>query len=112
MTAWPFRVEPLQGHDRQDFASGSEPLDRYFRTQVTQDIRRRITACFVAVSGEGRIAGYYTLAATSVPLSDLPAEIGRKLPRYPSVPAVRMGRLAVDAAFKGQGLGGRCSPMP
>lgn len=106
MTAWPFRVEPLQGHDRQDFASGSEPLDRHFRTQVTQDIRRRVTACFVAISGEGRIAGYYTLAATSLLLSDLPAEIGRKLPRYPSVPAVRMGRLAVDAAFKGQGLGG------
>ena len=29
----------------------------------------------------------------------------RKLPRYPSVPAVRMGRLAVDQAFRGQGLG-------
>lgn len=30
----------------------------------------------------------------------------KKLPRYPSVPAVRMGRLAVDQRFKGQGLGG------
>jgi predicted N-acetyltransferase YhbS len=36
----------------------------------------------------------------------LPASTGKKLPRYPTVPAVRMGRLAVDQAFKGQGLGG------
>ncbi|WP_407635657.1 GNAT family N-acetyltransferase [Lamprocystis purpurea] len=25
--------------------------------------------------------------------------------RYPSIPAVRLGRLAVDQAFRGQGLG-------
>jgi GNAT superfamily N-acetyltransferase len=39
-------------------------------------------------------------------LADLPPNLGKKLPRYPSVSAVRMGRLAVDQAFKGQGLGG------
>ncbi len=30
----------------------------------------------------------------------------KKLPRYPNVPAVQMGRLAVDQAYQGQGLGG------
>lgn len=39
-------------------------------------------------------------------LADLPASTGKKLPRYPTVPAVRMGRLAVDQTFKGLGLGG------
>jgi GNAT superfamily N-acetyltransferase len=53
-----------------------------------------------------RIAGYYTLASASLLLADLPASTGKKLPRYPTVPAVRMGRLAVGRAFKGQGLGG------
>ena len=86
------------------FNSGSEPLDRYLREQVMQDIRRRVAACFVALS-EQRIAGYYTLASASLLLADLPASTGKKLPRYPTVPAVRMGRLAVDQAFKGQGLG-------
>jgi predicted GNAT family N-acyltransferase len=38
-------------------------------------------------------------------LADLPEAVIKKLPRYPSVPAVRMGRLAVDQAFKGKGLG-------
>ncbi len=107
MSDKPFRVIPLDHtHDRNAFKSGSEPLDTYLKERVTQDIRRRITVCFVALSGDGRIAGYYTLASASVFLGDLPAELTKKLPRYPSVPAVRMGRLAVDQAFRGQGLGG------
>ncbi len=107
MTSAPFRVIPLEAaHDRTPFTSGTAALDDYFQRQVTQDIRRRVTACFVALNHEQRIVGYYTLASTSVLLFDLPAAIGKKLPRYPSVPAVRMGRLAVDQNFKGQGLGG------
>lgn len=106
MSDKPFRVVPLdRAHDRKTFNSGSEPLDSYFKERVTQDIQRRVTACFVALFGDGRIAGYYTLASASVFLGDLPAELTKKLPRYPSVPAVRMGRLAVDRTFRGQGLG-------
>ncbi len=52
------------------------------------------------------MAGYYTLAAASVLLLDLSPKIQKKLPRYPSVPTVLMGRLAVDRTFRGQGLGG------
>ncbi|MDR1228597.1 MAG: GNAT family N-acetyltransferase [Azoarcus sp.] len=92
--------------DRSTFHSGSLPLDHYLHKQVAQEIRRRVTACFVALAGDRRIAGYYTLATASVPLADLPGDIARKLPRYAAVPAIRMGRLAVDHAFKGQGLGG------
>lgn len=55
---------------------------------------------------EQRIAGYYTLASASLLLADLPASTGKKLPRHPTVPAVRMGRLAVDQGCKRQGLGG------
>lgn len=107
MSRAPFRLAPLgAGHDRQAFQCGAEPLDRYLRQQATQDIRRRVAACFVALADGQRIAGYYTLASASVLLSDLPASVGKKLPRYPTVPAVRLGRLAVDQAFKGQGLGG------
>ncbi len=101
-----FVVESLDlASDRSSFESGVAPLDRYFRTQVSQDIKRRVTACFVATDAQGQIAGYYTLASASVLLTDLPEAISKKLPRYPSVPAVRMGRLAVDQNFKGKGLG-------
>ena len=94
-------------HDRKAFSCGVEPLDRYFREQASQDVKRRATACYVAVElATGKVAGYYTLAAAGVPLSELPEELVKKLPRYPSVPVARLGRLAVDQAFRGQGLGG------
>lgn len=103
----PFLLVPLdKKHDRTTFRSDSESLNRYLQEQVTQDIRRRVTACFVALAEGQRIAGYYTLASASLLLNDLPASTSKKLPRYPTVPAVRMGRLAVDRAFKKQGLGG------
>ena len=107
MSRAPFLLAPLDAaHDRAGFRSDSEPLNRYLREQVTQDIRRRVAACFVALADGQHIAGYYTLASASLLLSHLPASTGKKLPRYPTVPAVRMGRLAVDKTFKGQGLGG------
>ncbi|TDA45941.1 GNAT family N-acetyltransferase [Burkholderia pyrrocinia] len=91
-------------HDRSEFACGTPALDRYLREQVTQDVRRRVAACFVMLDGNS-VAGYYTLAAASVALADLPHDVARKLPRYPAVPAVRMGRLAVDRRYRGRGLG-------
>lgn len=103
-----FRIEVLgTGHDRAGFSSDTEALDRYFREQVTQDVRRRAAACYVAVdSTEGTIAGYYTLAAGGVPLTDLPPTLAKRLPRYPSVPVARLGRLAVDRRYRGRKLGG------
>ncbi len=107
MSGAPFRLVLLDAaHDRAAFNSDSAPLNRYLREQVTQDVRRRVAACFVALADGQRIAGYYTLASASLLLADLPASTSKKLPRYPTVPAVRMGRLAIDQAFKGQGLGG------
>ncbi len=102
----PYRVEPLSSaHDRAAFVCMQEPLTRYFQQQVTQDVRRRITACFVAVDTAGAVAGYYTLASSSVWLGDLLPAWASKLPRYPTVPAVRLVRLAVATAHQGKGLG-------
>lgn len=102
-----FELVPLDAtHDRAAFRCGSPPLERYLREQATQDIRRRVASCFVALAGVRRIAGYYTLASASVRLADLPADVGKKLPRYPTLPTVPVGRLAVDLDFQGRGLGG------
>ena len=107
MTDPPFEIGLLGKEDRSDFCCGSEPLDRYLKTQVGQDVRRRVSACYMALEKTtGRIAGYYTLSAADVPVSDLPAEVTGRLPRYPSVPVARIGRLAVDRRFQGRGLGG------
>lgn len=107
MSKAPYLVVPLADeHQRTTFLSDSDLLNRYFHQQVTQDVRRRMAACFVALDSDHRVAGYYTLSAASVLLAELPDATARKLPRYPSVPAIRMGRLAIDQTSKGQGLGG------
>lgn len=102
------RVAALaEHHDRSGFASGSDALDRYFKTQASQDIRRRIATCFVALTGDtSEIVGYYTLAATNIALTDLSPSTVKKLPRYPAVPAALLGRLAVANTHQGKGLGG------
>ena len=100
------RVEPLGSqHDRALFASGVEPLDRYLRSQAGQDARKNKAAPFVLVLPDGAIGGYYTLSATGVKLTEFPAEVTRKLPRYPLVPATLLGRLAVDKNHQGRGYG-------
>ena len=106
MSGVQFKVVQLNAsHDKTTFNSDSEPLNRYFKEQATQDIKRRVAACFVAISQDNKIVGYYTLASASVLLSDLPESLLKKLPRYPTVPAVRMGRLAISTQSKGQGIG-------
>lgn len=102
-----FRVQAFnKAINRADFCSSSEALNRYFQQQVSQDIKRRIATCFVALNMENEVAGYYTLASTSIVLGDLPEHLAQKLPRHPTIPAVLMGRLAVDKRYTGQGLGG------
>ncbi len=67
----------------------------------------RATACFVAVeASSATVAGYYTLAVAGIPLAEMPAALAKRLPRYPSVPVARLGRLAVDQAYRGRKLGG------
>jgi GNAT superfamily N-acetyltransferase len=103
-----FRIEPLaSSHDRSRFTSGSAALDRYLRDQASQDIKRRLATCFVAIDIDSNaIAGFYTLNAASIALTDLAAEIAKKLPRYPVIPAALLGRLAVAQEYQGKGLGG------
>ena len=71
----------------------------------TQDIRRRVTNCFVAISTKGAVAGYYTFAAASLPVTELDGDEIRRLPRYPVLPAALIGRLAVSGLCRKQGLG-------
>jgi GNAT superfamily N-acetyltransferase len=101
-----FTVEPLGvGHNRKIFSCGVAALDRYLHELATQDIRRRVSNCFVACDEAGAVAAYYTFAAASFPLSDLPPEETKRLPRYGVLPAGLIGRLAVDQHFRGRRLG-------
>jgi GNAT superfamily N-acetyltransferase len=64
-----------------------------------------VTSCFVVITADAAIAAYYTLASGSIPITELPPDITKRMPRYPTLPAVRIGRLGVDERFRGQGFG-------
>jgi ribosomal protein S18 acetylase RimI-like enzyme len=102
-----FTIEKLaSSHDRASFSSGVDALDRYLRQFAGQDTRKRLANCFVALEkASGQLAGFYTLSASSISVSDLPELIAKRLPHYPNVPAALIGRLAVDMRFRRQRLG-------
>lgn len=100
--------EPLNSsHKKSDFSCGKELLDNYLHKQANQDIKRKLSACFVVKEEQtGLIKGYYTLSNNSIPLEDIPDNIRKRLPRsYKTIPATLLGRLAIDSNFQGQGLG-------
>src|SRR3990170_2328634 len=93
-------IEPLgPHHDRSRFSSGVESLDRYFRTQAGQDVRRKANGVFVLVDPRApdEALGYYTLCATALAQGDVPVAARKHVPRYPLVSATLIGRLAVAA---------------
>ncbi len=101
-------IDPLDTsrHDRSGFSCGVEPLDRYLRSQASQDARRRVAAPSVLVEPPASaVLGFSTLSNTSIQAAELPAAFVKTLPRYPVLPATLLGRLAVDARQRGRGIG-------
>lgn len=92
-------------HDRPAFSCGVEALDAYLHKQAERDLKKRAAVPFVITPDGKTIAGYYTLSQYAVQLDAIPAEVAKKLPKYPVVPATLLGRLAVSSTFRGQGLG-------
>ena len=93
--------------DRSSFSCGEPALDAYLHKQAGQDMRRGFSTVIAARQETTplRVVGFYTLSAASILLTSLPNEIACKMPRYPSVPAIRLGRLAVDSSRQGQHIG-------
>ncbi|MCX6319575.1 MAG: GNAT family N-acetyltransferase [Bacteroidetes bacterium] len=93
-------------HKKRNFTCGKKLLDDYLHTQAKQDIKRRLSACFILSGDDDSVRGYYTLSSTSISREILPESIIKKLPpSYHNLPATLLGRLAVDINHKGQRLG-------
>jgi len=99
-----FRIEPLGDQDRAVFSCGVPALDHYLKAVASQDMRRGLAKCFVAIDKDtNAISGFYTLSATSVEAEDYPEK--KNVGRYARVPAALLGRLAIHENHKGKGLG-------
>ena len=94
-------------HRKKEFSCGKEMLDNYLRKQASQDIKRKLSVCFVLNDKENNLLkGYYTLANNSIPQELVPSQFKRRFPKsYTSIPATLLGRLAVDKRYQKQGIG-------
>lgn len=103
-----FEFHPLdKSFDRNSFDCGSVELNSFLKTKARQNQSVGFNKTFVAIHGgdkSKKVQGYYSLSMGEIDLSALPTDMLKKLPKHP-VPVARMGRLAVDSATKGQGLG-------
>ena len=88
--------------DTDAFDCGRPALDRWLRDRAVVNESSRASRSYVVCSG-GRVVGYYSLAAASVVHSDAPGSVRRNMPD--PVPAMLLGRLAVDRQWQGRGLG-------
>jgi len=81
-------------------------LDVYLRKWALENQREDMGRTFVLVrAGQPRVSGYYTISNSKIAKASLPLE-ERFSANYP-VPAVLIGKLAVDRREQGQGLGER-----
>jgi GNAT superfamily N-acetyltransferase len=90
-------------HVRGGFDCGDSVLNDFLQRQSGQMARKGYGKTYVALATDGiTVLGFVTLSVGQVETAQLPS--AHKLPRYPA-PVLRIGRLAVDRAAQGQGVG-------
>ena len=101
----PQQPRPIEAGDNTgDFDSGEESLDRYLADRALTNHIADLARCYVCVDADtDKIIGYYTLSAVAVEHVDLPGKVRRNAPN--PIPAVLMGRLAIDVKAQGSDLG-------
>lgn len=97
-------IKKLGKEDRSSFRSGVLHLDNFIKVSAGQDNRKNLSVTYI-LSVEDKIIGFYCISASNINLSSLPDEDAKKLSRHPYIPAILLGRLAVDCNFRGKGYG-------
>lgn len=92
-------------HNRKNFTCEEDSLTEYIRKQVSQDIRKRLATCFVAIDNKQNVIGYYTLTSESLGRELIPEKYLKQVPKNYNAPVILLGRLANDITTKGTGLG-------
>ena len=85
-----------------DFAFGIDSLDDWLKRRAHANQVSGASRTYVVTSCN-RVAGYYCLASGALALNSAPTSLRRNMPD--PIPVAILGRLAVDRAWQGQGLG-------
>lgn len=98
------RIERLAAHhQRGGFDCGEPVLNDFLQRQAGQLERRGFGKTYVALAEDGlAVLGFVTVSAGQMKTQQLSQALKR--PRHPA-PVVRIGRLGVDQAQQGRGLG-------
>ena len=95
--------EPLdERHDISQFDSGVSRIDTWLRSKAHLNEAKGGARIYVVCESQ-RVVGFYSLAASSVERRRLSSRVARNMPE--PVPVILLGQLAVDARYRGQGLG-------
>jgi GNAT superfamily N-acetyltransferase len=104
-----WREEPIASkHDRASFDCGEAALNDFLRRHARQSHDKGAAKTFLAISNldSKTIMGFYSLCPASLEYARVPEVVRKGLARH-EVPVFRLGRLAVNRTFQGQGLGGQ-----
>jgi GNAT superfamily N-acetyltransferase len=99
------RPTPLdtKRHDRSGFDSGDPTLDEWLRRYAGQNRRHDTAATWVILDAHDTVIAYASIAMTGIDRSAAPEPIAQRAPD--PVPALLLGRLAVDQRHHGLGIG-------
>lgn len=102
-----YNIEPLGDHDRAAFSCGNASLDRCFREQASQDVKRGLASVFVITPRDDpkTVLAYYALSSRELKLEQLPEGIAKKAGKYRHVGVTLLGRMAIAEKCTGTGLG-------
>lgn len=89
-------------HDLSGFDCGEPVLNDWLRHRALNN-ESRFSRTY-AVCEEDRVAGYFCISAGAVERAVAPGKVRRNAPD--TIPISVIGRLAVDRAYAGRGLGG------
>lgn len=99
-----FEPEPLQKHHEvEGFDCGVDSLNDYLRRRALADQAAEKSRTYVTCRGI-RVVGYFSIAAASVEPDSATARAGKGQGKQ-LVPAILIGRLAVERAEQGRGAG-------
>lgn len=92
--------------NKNDFDCGIEDLNQYLRQFAIPNDKKNIGKTFAAVyeNNKSQVLGYYSVSMAQILFNELPDSIKKGIPKYP-VPAMRIGKLAVDLRFQGNNIG-------